>query len=260
MTFTGHNIRLPDGTETFPDAECLVEDSGRFRAAHRMLNLVFPGGLAGKTIADLGCLEGGHAVGFARLGMNATGFEIRESNFKNCLYVQSLVKLPNLTFVNADVNQIDRYGVFDAVWACGIFYHLDQPRSFLEKAAAACRRVIFLETHFTYEHRTPAADLWKLSDLCEHQGLKGRWYGEHEDIQRDQLEDLKWSAWTNQRSFWVQKEYLLELMHTVGFDIVLEQYDVMPAIIEGMKSYYHGVDRGLFVGIRSVPAGPTDRV
>jgi SAM-dependent methyltransferase len=252
MTFTAHNIRLADGTETFPEAQCLVEDGGRFRAARRMLNLVFPGGVAGKTIADLGCLEGGYAVGFARLGMNATGFEIRESNFKNCLYVQSMLKLTNLSFVNADVNHIDNYGVFDAIWACGIFYHLDEPRSFLEKAAKACRKVIFLETHFTYEERTPAADYWNLSELCEHQGMKGRWFQEHEDVPREQLESMKWTAWKNRRSFWLQKEHLLDLIHTVGFEVVLEQYDVMPDILGEMKSYYHGVDRGLFVGIRSV--------
>jgi hypothetical protein len=47
-----------------------------------MLNLVFPDGLRGKRIADLGCLEGGYAVEFARLGMNATGIEVRDSNFQ----------------------------------------------------------------------------------------------------------------------------------------------------------------------------------
>ena len=249
--FTAHNIRLADGIETFPEAGFLLEESARFRAAHRMLNLAFSGMLAGKSIADLGCLEGGFATGFARLGMVATGFEIRKSNFENCLYVKSHVNLPNLTFVNADINDIEKYGPFDAVWACGILYHLDYPRSFLEKAAKVCRKLLMLETHFTYEERTPAADGWRLSELCEHEGLKGRWFHEHEDVPLDDLERLKWSAWSNRRSFWLQKEYLLDLIHTIGFDIVLEQYDVMSDILSEMKSYYHGVDRGLFVGIRA---------
>lgn len=248
--FTGHNIRLPDGTETFPEAGCLLEESGRFRAAHRMLNLVFSNLLAGKSIADLGCLEGGFTIGFARLGMVATGFEIRKSNLANCLFVKSQLDLPNLTFINADVNDIDNYGPFDAVWACGILYHLDQPRLFFEKLASVCRRVVMLETHFTYQERTPAADYWRLSELCEHQGLKGRWFHEHDDIAPEDLEQLKWSGWSNRRSFWLQKEYLLHLIHAAGFDIVLEQYDVMSDILGEMKSYYHGVDRGLFVGIR----------
>jgi SAM-dependent methyltransferase len=222
---------LPDGTETFPEAQGLVEETGRFRAAHRMLKLVFPEGLAGKTIADLGCLEGGYTAGFARLGMTATGFEVRESNFTNCLHVKSQLKLDNLAFVKADLNDIDKYGMFDALWACGILYHLHDPRIFLEKAARACRKVILLETHFTYEERTPAADCWGLSELCEHQGMKGRWFEEHEAVPHEELEKMKWASWANGTSFWLQKEYLLDLIHAVGFDIVLEQYDVMSDIL-----------------------------
>jgi SAM-dependent methyltransferase len=251
MTFTAHNIRLNDGTETYPAAGCLVEQLGRFQAAKRMLNLVFPDGLSGKSIADLGCLEGGYTTGFARLGMDTIGVEVRDSNFQNCLYVLANVGLPNLRFVKDDIKNIENYGMFDAIWACGIFYHVDNPRSFMQSAARACRKILLVETHFTYADRTPAADLYKLSDLCEHDGLKGRWHEEHSDIPQYELENLKWASWSNQRSFWVQKEYLLQLLRDVGFDIVLEQYDLMDNIVAGMESYYHTHDRGLFVGIKS---------
>jgi hypothetical protein len=250
MTFTAHNIRLDDGTETYPAAGCLLEEFGPFQAARRMLNLVFPDGLRGKRIADLGCLEGGFATGFARLGMNATGFEVRHGNFQNCLYVKSNVNLPNLTFVKDDVNNISEYGPFDAIWAGGIFYHLDKPRTFMEKIAQGCRKILLLETHFTCHENTPAVELHKLTDICDHEGLKGRWYYEHGDIPSNQLEDLHWASWSNQRSFWVQKEHILQLIQDVGFDIVLEQYDIMPHILTGLNTY-RALDRGLFVGIKS---------
>jgi SAM-dependent methyltransferase len=251
VAFTAHNIRLLDGSETYPAAGCLVEELGKFRAAKRLLNLVFSGKLSGQRIADLGCLEGGYATGFARLGMHATGFEIRDSNFQNCLHVKSNVGLPNLRFVKDDVNNIDRYGTFDAIWACGIFYHVENPRTFMERLARACKKVILLETHFTYPDRTLAADRYNLSDVCEHEGLKGRWYHEYEDVSPQELENLKWASWSNQRSFWVEKKCLLQLLLDVGFNIVLEQYDLMENIRSGMESYYHALDRGLFVGIKS---------
>jgi SAM-dependent methyltransferase len=251
MAFTAHNIRLNDGTETFPAAGCLLEELGRFQAAKRMLNLVFPKGLSGKRIADLGCLEGGYTTGFARLGMDAIGIEVRDSNFENCLYVLDNVGLPNLTFVKDDIKNIGKYGIFDAIWACGIFYHVDDPRAFMERAARACRKVLLVETHFTCADRTPAAEFYKLSDICEHDGLRGRWQDEHNDISEGELDNLKWASWSNQRSFWVQKEYLLQLVRDVGFDIVLEQYDLMGNIVTGMDSYYRAHDRGLFVGIKS---------
>jgi SAM-dependent methyltransferase len=253
MAFTAHNIRLSDGTYTYPAAGCLVEEDFRFTAAKRMLNLVFPDGMSGKRIADLGCLEGGYTTGFARLGMTAVGIEARESNFQNCLEVKSRVDLPNLSFVRADVNDIDKFGIFDAIWACGIFYHLENPRSFLSKASRICRKIILIETHFTYDHLTPAAERFKLSDICEHDGLRGRWIEEYNpDISPDDLDNLKWASWSNRRSFWVQKEYLLQLIKDVGFELVLEQYDLFPNIVEGMNHYYRREDRSLFAGIKSL--------
>jgi predicted RNA methylase len=251
MHFTAHNIRLPDGTYTWPEG-ALLEEEGTFRAPVRMLNLVFPAGLDGKSIADLGCLEGGFTIGFARLGMEATGIEIRESNLVNCRHVQSKLNLPNLRFIKDDVNNIDKYEPFDVIFAPGIFYHLDRPRAFLEKASSVCRKVIFLETHFTYKHRTAAVENYRLSELCENEGLMGRWYTEHDDVPGPELDAKKWASWENKRSFWIQKEYLLDLLTKVGFDIVLEQYDIFAGnMLDGMDGHYNALDRGMFVGIRA---------
>jgi SAM-dependent methyltransferase len=218
-----------------------------------MLNLAFPEGVLGKRIADLGCLEGGYTVGFARLGMTALGIEARGSNFRHCLHVKADLNLDNLTFIRDDVNNISNYGTFDAIWACGILYHLEYPRSFLVKAGRACRRIILLETHFTHSKRTPAADRYNLSDICEHDGLRGRWIKEYTDgISQDEMDDLKWSSWSNSRSFWVQKEYLLQLIKNCGFDIILEQYDLFSNIVTEMDTYYREHDRALFVGIKSL--------
>jgi SAM-dependent methyltransferase len=252
MLFTSHNIRLPDGTCTRPEDPYILEDGGIFRAACRMLNFAFPDGLTGRTIADLGCLEGGYATGFARLGMVATGFEARESNMENCRYVQTRMGLDNLQFVKADVNDIHLYGPFDAIWACGILYHLRTPGEFMAKLSRICQRIVLLETHFTYAHLTPAAELYKLSELCEQEGLMGRWYKEFDEISVTEMEDLRWHSWSNTQSFWLQKEYLIDLIHRVGFNLVLEQYDqlAVPNILTGIDRYYRAMDRSLFVGIK----------
>ena len=66
-------------------------------------------------IADLGCLEGGSTVEFARLGFQSLGIDVREPNIEACRYVQSKTALPNLTFARDDVWNIANYGSFDAV-------------------------------------------------------------------------------------------------------------------------------------------------
>ncbi len=72
--FASHNVLLPDGTYTAP-GQALVEDSAAFQAALRALNEEFGSDSKGLSLVDLGCLEGGYAVGFARAGYNVTGVE-----------------------------------------------------------------------------------------------------------------------------------------------------------------------------------------
>jgi SAM-dependent methyltransferase len=254
--FTAHNIALPDGTRTIPEVAELLEDGSVFAAAVRMLRLAFADGVSGKTIADLGCLEGGYATGFARLGMEATGFEIRDISLSRARWVADKLRLPALDFVKEDINNIDRYGPFDALWVCGVLYHLDNPARLLEKIGRICKRILLLETHFAVSG--PEGDRPYLSGICEHEGFAGRWYNEFPQDVTDELRETSlWASWLNKSSFWLQREHLLCQLQRVGFDIVLEQYDRFPDIASGMDNYYYPQNRGLFVGIKSGPQEAT---
>ena len=81
VSFTHHNIRLDDGTLTKPEIGFLLSDSPWFLAAKRIIEFAFRGDIAGKRIVDLGCLEGGYTVEFARMGMEALE-PIREVAFQ----------------------------------------------------------------------------------------------------------------------------------------------------------------------------------
>jgi SAM-dependent methyltransferase len=250
--FTAHNIRLDDGTETLPSLGWTIDQSTVLRSVRRILELIYPDGLSGRSIVDLGCLEGGYTAEFARLGMEATGIEARESNYQNCLVVKAGIPLQNLEFVRDDANNIAKYGPFDAVFACGLLYHLDSPRQFLTSAAKVCHRVLFLQTHVARAEDTDAIRIHGLSEVCENEGLRGRWYTEHGDVTPEQLDLLKWHSWANHRSFWIQKEYLLQLLRDLGFDIILEQFDFMGDIaFEMTKGNYKTDDRNLIVAIKS---------
>src|SRR6202035_734455 len=97
-SFTAHNIRLDDGTSTKPEIGDTIDQDPWFVSAKRLLSVVFPGPRAGLRLVDLGCLEGGYSVEFARMGFNVLGLEIRESNFAACTYVKQKTHLPNLNF------------------------------------------------------------------------------------------------------------------------------------------------------------------
>lgn len=275
INFTAHNIRLDDGTYTKPDAGASIDVHPWFLGAKRVLDATFPGDKTHLRIADLGCLEGGYTVEFARLGLQAFGLDVRESNIEACRHVQSKVNLPNLEFVRDDVWNIGSYGRFDATFCCGLFYHVDKPREFLDLLSKVTKRVLILQTHFSEADDSPAfihprrlrralsriiplkntaTTTHKLSFLTKHEGLPGRWFSEfrNERAFRDR-KNRRWAAWNNRSSFWVQREFLLQAIRDAGFDLVLEQFDNLGADIalEMTKGSYRSSGRSTFIGIKT---------
>ena len=101
-------------------------------SAKRIIETVFPGDKQNLRLADISCLEGGYAVEFARMGLDVLGVEVRDSNIAACNYVKSETDLPNLKFVKDNALNIANHGSFDVVFCCGLLYHLDNPKEFLE--------------------------------------------------------------------------------------------------------------------------------
>jgi len=275
VTFTAHNIRLDDGSHTKPEAGQSMDVHPWFLAAKRMLDATFAGDKAHLRIADLGCLEGGYSVEFARLGFQTLGLDVRELNIEACRYVQSKTALPNLQFVRDDAWNIADHGTFDAVFCCGLFYHLDKPRAFLDLLARVTSRLLILQTHFSEAGDSPglihprrlrraisriiplqntATTTHKLSRLTENEGLKGRWCREFKnDLAFRDRENRRWASWDNRKSFWIQREYLIQAIRDSGFDLVMEQFDGLGSDIalEMTEGSYRASGRSTFIGIKT---------
>jgi SAM-dependent methyltransferase len=243
--FTAHNIRLDDGSETRPGTG-LIADGPWCLATKRLLNVLFPEGVAGKRIVDLGCLEGGYAVEFARMGMESLGLEVRQSNFDNCLYVKERLGLPNLRFVKDNAWNVANYGRFDVVFCCGLLYHLDRPIEYIKTLSTIANKAVILNTHFATDHEIRQ---FNLSRLSINEGIKGRWYREFTSLKTFAQEDSKWASWDNARSFWIKHEYIPQVLRESGFDMVFEQFDAIPDPIAAELGKRER-NRGMFVGVR----------
>jgi SAM-dependent methyltransferase len=216
-SFTAHNIRLDDGTLTKPEQPWQMDQVPLLRFTRQFLRMLFPDGTAGKRVVDLGCLEGGYTVELARDGFDALGIEIRQSNFENCQRVKAGTNLPNLTFALDDVQNLANYGVFDAIFCCGILYHLDHPNRFVDLMSQVCRRVVIIDTHIA---DTRPNGKFQLSKVTEHEGWAGRWYSE---FRNDTVRyGDKWSSWDNPKSFWPMKRDLMQGLNQAGFSMVME--------------------------------------
>jgi len=249
--FTAHNIRFPDGSVTMPDQQHLLADAPWCQGAKRIVRLLYGDDPRGKKIADLGCLEGGYTLEFARMGMNACGIEVRQSNYENCLEVRRRAALPNLDFARDDVWSLAKYGPFDVIFCCGLLYHLDRPREFVRLMGKVARDAIIINTHYAPWDWYPVS-AFQLSRIEEHEGLPGRWFFEHDAKDKSELEALKWASWGNRRSFWLVKEALLHAIGEADFDLVFEQFDTLGNILaNGTSQETLANHRGVFVGIRS---------
>jgi SAM-dependent methyltransferase len=250
-SFSYHNIQLDDGTLTKPEMGFLLSESPWFLAAKRAIDVTFHGDLSGKRIVDLGCLEGGYTVEFARMGFEALGIEVRKNNFAACEHVKAHVDLPNLRFARDNVWNVQKYGEFDAVFCCGILYHLDRPIEFLKIISPLCRKLLILNTHIAKERPNQN---FPLGETVEHEGASGRWLHEFDPAWPDlDQEEIRWSSWGNPQSFWPRQEYILGTLRQCGFAMIFEQFDFVSGDIshEMMHGFYATHDRRMLVGVKT---------
>ena len=214
MDFRSHNIELTPGVWTLPGADPMPTLQP-LREAVGILRDNLP---AGSTVLDLGCLEGGFAVEFARAGYDVTGLEVRQSNFARCQYVADRVGLSNLRFRNADAWHAESYGQFDAVFCGGLLYHIDRVAAFADLLASLTNQLLIANTHFAVES---GPQQHRLDPITEHDGYRGRWYTEFPDLATfANREQYHLSSWDNRRSFWLLRDELPRLLADVGFDQV----------------------------------------
>ena len=181
---------------------------------------------------------------------------IRDSNIAACKYVKSKTTLPNLSFAQDTVLNLPNYGQFDGVFCCGLLYHLENPRAYLQMLGQLTTKALILQTHFSLgDEYAPLGfrdNPYNLGEVTSHEGLLGRWYQEFTPGINDQVKDsMRWTSWENHRSFWPNKDQLLLALNEAGFNLVFEQFDdLMDDLPKNLgKSYYSGL-RGSFVGIK----------
>lgn len=217
LPFTTHRIELVDGLWT-SEKGVMAEIDLRVRAVVEACG----GSLAGKRLVDLGCLEGGFTIAFARLGAaEAVGIEARSISHRRCELARRLSGLPNARFVHGDVKEeLARSPEgFDVVFAAGILYHVADPWTLLRAMSDVCRGVALVDTHVS----NAAAPSHSCSPALVERSVgraiwRGRTFGEYPEASDSQSrEKMIWSAWSDSVSFWPLEEDLVAMMRDAGF-------------------------------------------
>jgi len=90
-----------------------------------------------KTILELGSLEGAQTFRLATHPEveRVVALEGRESNLRKARFVQGQLGIKNVEFAQANLEEADltRFGKFDAVFCCGLLYHLPKPWELVQR-------------------------------------------------------------------------------------------------------------------------------
>ena len=107
------------------------------------------------NILELGALEGAQTFLLAeRPGVKRVlALEGREANLRKARFVRELLRVEKAEFAQANLEEADlsSHGQFDAVFCCGLLYHLPKPWELIERLPAIAP-VLFLWTVYAAEN------------------------------------------------------------------------------------------------------------
>lgn len=185
--------------------------------------------VAGRTVLELGPLEGFHTAMLERHGAaDVTAIEANAAAFLRCLVTKEALTLHRSRFLLGDfMRWFDVPGRrYDLVVGSGVLYHSDDPVRLLERLAAATD-ALYLWTHVVDEEAMPPDD--------ERRGpFSGRVEVRHSHNVAVRLHERSYfRSWRHasfngglrDRHFWVDRGDLLALLAAMGFDRLVTAHD-----------------------------------
>lgn len=114
-----------------------------------LMDVVLPGGMQDKSFLDVGCNGGGYCfLAYEKGAKNCQGFDIRQHWIDQCEFIMS-VKYPECRSVHfhvADAKNFAHESAYDVTLFKGVFYHLPDPISTLNRLCALTARAIIVDT------------------------------------------------------------------------------------------------------------------
>jgi hypothetical protein len=182
------------------------------------------GGFAGKSVLELGPMEGGHTYMLSQGGASRVlAVEANSKAFLKCLLVQNALKF-NAEFMYGDFRKLlqKRDQRFDLILASGVLYHMTDPVSLLEDMAHASDS-IGIWTHY-YD-----ADVARTNRNMQQHGdveptiseFRGRSVATHWMNYLGAIENKRFIGGTAPHANWITKESLLAVLHELGMTVII---------------------------------------
>lgn len=202
------------GLTTRPGPAALFEDARIDWAAERL------GGFMGKTVLELGPLEGGHAYMAQKGGATrVTSIEANTRCYLKCLCVKEVLRLDRVDFLLGDFlayldNSPPR---FDLALASGVLYHMEDPIRLLRALGRVADKA-FIWTHFYDEAViTGSPSLRTRFSAPKTMQVEGKSYAYATQSYQGERSNAAFCGGAMPVSNWLTREGLLAAIRDAGF-------------------------------------------
>lgn len=127
-----------------------------FPPIDHLVDVIYDGDLAGRTILDCACNAGGYLFAARRRGAGRCfGFDVRDHWIDQARFLARHLEEDGIDFEVRDLLTLPKRGLpqYDITLFMGIFYHLPDPMSALKVAADHTRELLVLNTALNPENR-----------------------------------------------------------------------------------------------------------
>lgn len=185
-------------------------------------------GISGRSVLELGPLEGGHTWMCERAGASSIlSIEANTRAYLKCLVVRQVTGMKYANFVLGDFMEYLRADgpVFDVGLASGVLYHMREPAELIQLLSRRCREVFFWTHYHDPERvRTDAALAKMLSDpeQLEHAGFR------YTAVRKSYGEALGWQGFCGgsaEFARWMPRADLMRAMEHFGFEVMATAFE-----------------------------------
>lgn len=183
------------------------------------------GGVANKSILELGPLEAGHTYMLENLGASEiTAIESNTRAFLKCLIIKELLGLEHARFLCGDfleyLRQADESLKFQICIASGVLYHMQNPAELIGLLARHCSEYLFLWTHYydanVISNNPALSPKFTSSAPSEYDGFQ------HTLYRQEYQTALEWTGFCGGNapiSAWMSRDDLVRCVQHFGFQI-----------------------------------------
>ncbi|MFN8224464.1 MAG: DUF1698 domain-containing protein [Gaiellales bacterium] len=177
------------------------------------------GGLDGRSVLELGPLEGGHSYMAQRAGASrVVAVESNRQAFLKCLVVKELLDLERCKFLCGDASAYLREtaDTFDVCFACGILYHMVEPVELLDLISRRAKRLL-LWTHYYDEKGLDGLAAGRALGRREERQYRGFRYAAHRHRYHPLSRGAGFWGGTQPFSYWLPRADLLRALEHFGW-------------------------------------------